>query len=49
MLGPMLLTWHNVTYYQDLMRDIRAAIVEGRLDRHAAAVRAGWMAAPEQG
>ena len=20
MLGPMLLTWHNVQYYQDLMR-----------------------------
>jgi queuine tRNA-ribosyltransferase len=25
-LGPMLLTWHNLHYYQDLMRDIRAAI-----------------------
>jgi len=30
-LGPMLLTWHNLTYYQDLMRGLRAAIVEGRL------------------
>ncbi len=29
-LGPMLLTWHNLHYYQDVMRDIRAAIVEGR-------------------
>jgi len=26
MLGPMLLTWHNLQYYQDLMRDIRTAI-----------------------
>ena len=26
MLGPMLLTWHNVQYYQDLMRGLRAAI-----------------------
>jgi len=31
-LGPMLLTWHNLHYYQDLMRDIRAAIVENRFD-----------------
>ncbi len=30
-LGPMLLTWHNLAYYQDLMRDLRAAIVLGRL------------------
>jgi queuine tRNA-ribosyltransferase len=44
MLGPMLLTWHNLTYYQDLMRGLRAAIVERRLAAHAAAVRAGWTA-----
>ncbi len=43
MLGPMLLTWHNLTYYQDLMRGLRAAIVAGRLDAHAAALRAGWL------
>jgi queuine tRNA-ribosyltransferase len=30
MLGPILLTAHNLTYYQDLMRDIRAAIEAGR-------------------
>ncbi len=42
MLGPMLLTWHNVSYYQDLMHGLRAAITERRLDAHAAAVRAGW-------
>jgi len=28
-LGSMLLTWHNLQYYQDLMADIRAAISEG--------------------
>ena len=44
MLGPMLLTWHNIQYYQDLMRDIRTAIGEGRLDAHAAATRAAWAA-----
>jgi queuine tRNA-ribosyltransferase len=30
MLGPILLTAHNLTYYQDLMRDIRAAIEAGK-------------------
>jgi queuine tRNA-ribosyltransferase len=42
MLGPMLLTWHNLSYYQALMRDLRAAIAERRLDAFACAVRAGW-------
>jgi queuine tRNA-ribosyltransferase len=31
MLGPMLLTWHNLQYYQDLMRDLRRAIEGKRL------------------
>ena len=30
-IAAMLLTWHNLTYYQDLMADLRAAIAEGRL------------------
>jgi queuine tRNA-ribosyltransferase len=30
-IASMLLTWHNLTYYQDLMADLRAAIAEGRL------------------
>lgn len=30
-LGAMLLTWHNLTYYQDLMADLRQAIVSGSL------------------
>lgn len=29
-LGAMLLTWHNVAYYQTLMAEIRAAIAEAR-------------------
>jgi len=29
-LGSMLLTWHNLHYYQDLMRDMRRAIGEGK-------------------
>jgi len=35
-LGLMLMTWHNLHYYQDLMRDLRGAIAEGRLAHHAA-------------
>ena len=48
MLGPMLLTWHNLTYYQDLMLGLRSAIMAGRLEEHAAATRAGWVAKEDQ-
>jgi queuine tRNA-ribosyltransferase len=40
MLGPILLTWHNLTYYQDLMAGIRAAIEDGRLAEFAVAFAA---------
>ncbi|MEM9523255.1 MAG: tRNA guanosine(34) transglycosylase Tgt [Pseudomonadota bacterium] len=30
-LGAMLLTWHNLHYYQQLMAEMRTAIAEGRL------------------
>ncbi len=42
MLGPMLLTWHNLTYYQALMRGMRAAIEGGRFANYADGVREGW-------
>jgi queuine tRNA-ribosyltransferase len=42
MLGPMLLTWHNLTYYQDLMRGIRTSIQAGDFAMHAARLRAQW-------
>ncbi|MDJ0826937.1 MAG: tRNA guanosine(34) transglycosylase Tgt [Rhodobacter sp.] len=29
-IGSMLLTWHNLQYYQELMAGMRAAIAEGR-------------------
>ena len=35
-LGLMLLTWHNLHYYQDLMRGLRGAIGDGRLAKYAA-------------
>ena len=40
MLGPMLLTWHNLQHYQDLMRGLRAAIETGRLAAFVAAFTA---------
>ena len=43
MLGPMLLTQHNLTYYQSLMQGMRTAILHGRADAHAAEVRTGWL------
>ena len=31
MLGPMLLTRHNLSYYQDLMRRLRESFAQGNL------------------
>ena len=36
MLGPILLTQHNLYFYQRLMADLRAAIAAGRLDTFTA-------------
>jgi queuine tRNA-ribosyltransferase len=47
MLGPMLLTWHNVQYYQDLMRGLRRAIVDCGFAAHAERLRSGWTAREE--
>jgi queuine tRNA-ribosyltransferase len=41
-LGMMLLTWHNLRYYQDLMAGIRAAVTAGRLDDFAGEAHASW-------
>ncbi len=43
-LGAMLLTWHNLAFYQALMARLRAAIGEGRLAEEAAAIEAGFKA-----
>ena len=47
MLGPMLLTWHNIQYYQDLMAELRAGILAGDLAGTAARIEAGWQAEKE--
>ncbi len=45
MLGPMLLTQHNLQYYQDLMRDMRRAIEDRKMEKFAQ----GFAAAQDQG
>jgi queuine tRNA-ribosyltransferase len=42
MLGAMLMTEHNLWFYQQLMADLRAAIGEGRLAAFASAFRAAY-------
>jgi len=42
MLGAMLLSAINLSYYQDIMAGIRAAIREGRFADFCAKVREGW-------
>ena len=48
-LAAMLLSWHNVAYYEDLMARIRAAIAEGRFETFRKDFRARWdsAAAPD--
>ena len=43
MLGPMLLTQHNLHYYQSLMQTIRAAITAGNLAEKAKELRENWV------
>jgi queuine tRNA-ribosyltransferase len=43
MLGPILLSIHNLTYYQRLMSDARDAISAGRFEDFYEAKRHGWL------
>ncbi len=40
-IASMLMTWHNLHYYQDLMAEMRTAIAEGRFDAWQTAFHAG--------
>ncbi len=42
MLGPILVSAHNVAYYQKLMREARAAIEAGRFAEYRAEKLRGW-------
>ena len=41
LLAQVLLSWHNIAYYQNLMRRMREAIAAGKFDLFAGAFRAG--------
>jgi queuine tRNA-ribosyltransferase len=42
MLGPILLSWHNIAYYQQMLKNLRLAIREGRSAEFRSAQLAGW-------
>jgi queuine tRNA-ribosyltransferase len=42
MLGPILLSWHNLAYYQQLLAGLRQAIAENRASEFRALQLAGW-------
>lgn len=46
LLGAMILSWHNVAYFEDLMSRIRAAITSGTFEAFVGEFRAGWHAEP---
>jgi queuine tRNA-ribosyltransferase len=46
-LGMMLMTWNNLSYYQDLMAGLRAAIAARRLADFIAETREGWASGEE--
>ena len=39
-LGQVLLSWHNLAFFQRLMSQMRAAIAEGRMDAFRTAFQA---------
>lgn len=47
MLGPILVSIHNLTYYQRLLAEARRAIAENRLAAFLGERRSGWEAATE--
>jgi queuine tRNA-ribosyltransferase len=44
-IAAMLLTWHNLTFYQDLMAGLRVAVGNGETGQFAAGFRARYRAA----
>ena len=47
-LGAVLLTWHNLHYYQDLMAGLRKAIDEGALEDFVSAFETGQQAVMDE-
>ncbi len=46
MLGPILVSLHNVAFYQRTMREAREAILAGRFESYRASALAGWGQSP---
>jgi len=42
LLGAMILSWHNIAYFEDLMMRIRTSIAEGRFESFLKSFRAQW-------
>ena len=42
LLGAMVLSWHNIAYFQDLMARMRAAIAVGEFDAFLKTFRTNW-------
>ena len=42
LLGSMILSWHNIAYFQDLMSRIRVAIAENRYNEFVKSFRLNW-------
>lgn len=47
MLGQMILSWHNIAYFQDLMARMRQAISDGQLEDFVQKFREGWLKKPQ--
>ena len=43
LLASMILSWHNIAYFQDLMARMRAAIAAGTFEAFVSDFRSGWM------
>jgi queuine tRNA-ribosyltransferase len=41
-IASVLLTWHNLTYYQDLMAGLRGAIATGKLQEFTQTCARNW-------
>ena len=42
LLGAMILSWHNIAYFEDLMARIRASIAAGTFESFVTEFRANW-------
>ena len=42
-LGPMLLSWHNIAFFQAMMSAMRSAIAEGRFEAFRSEMRSRWL------